>query len=75
MNKSTGYIVRSKQNPVLILCTDGEFHTDTLIGPGRDLSAKVYKTTSGVKRAMGDRKVIVQPIVNGVPVLSSWEVL
>ena len=39
----TGYIVISNINPALILCTDGEFHGRSQVGPG-GYSAKVYKT-------------------------------
>jgi hypothetical protein len=48
MEKIT-YIVRGAINPKMILCTDGEFHVESLIGPG-GWSAKVYKTEAGAKR-------------------------
>ena len=45
---SGGYVVISNVNPALILCTDGEFRTRSMCGPG-GYCAKVYKTEAGAK--------------------------
>jgi hypothetical protein len=36
------HIVRSKRNPHLVLCTDGEFHTPAFLGPG-GYKVKIYR--------------------------------
>ena len=58
--ESRGFIVFSDINPALILCTDGEFHARSVVGPGRDLSAKVYKTEVGARRFHPRR--VVRPL-------------
>lgn len=54
------YIVRSKLNPKLILCTNGDWMPESMVGPG-GYSAKVYKTEAGAKRVR-DGHVIVEPV-------------
>ena len=47
------YIVRSTINPVLVLCTDGEYHAQGIhTGPGA-WAIKVYKTKRGAEKAAG----------------------
>lgn len=47
---STTYITRSKINPAMILCTDGQFHPENQTGPG-GWSVKTFKTESGAQNA------------------------
>lgn len=48
--RDNGYIIRSRLNPKMILCTDGEFHAEIQVGPG-GWCAKVYKTERGARNA------------------------
>jgi len=48
MKSTKTYIVRSKVNPALILCTNGEFLPEQQVGPG-GYSAKLYKTRKGAE--------------------------
>lgn len=57
----TKYIVRSKKNPKLILCTDGEFHYENYVGPN-GYCAKLYKTKGGAERSCNAKPVIVEAI-------------
>lgn len=59
-----GFIVRSKQNPHLILCTNGEFLWEYHCGPGHEVGAKIYKTESRAKKVRGG-EVIVEPYGQG----------
>jgi hypothetical protein len=59
-NTKTTYIVRSEINPSLILCTDGEFKWEGIIGPGTENSAKVYKTRRNAEKVRGGYKIIVE---------------
>lgn len=54
------FICRSKVNPKLILCTNGDWLPEPMVGPG-GFSAKVYKTRRGAERVRnGD--VIVEEV-------------
>jgi hypothetical protein len=44
-----GYLVLGELNPKLILCTDGDFHAPSMVGPG-GYCAKVYRTEAGARR-------------------------
>lgn len=57
---NTGYLVRSKINSALILCTDGEFHAECFIGPGTELSAKIYKTRRNAEKVRGGYQITVE---------------
>ena len=52
------FIVVHKHNPQAILCTDGEFHGRSMVGPG-GWCAKVYKT-----RAMAEKHNPYDRVVN-----------
>lgn len=54
-----GFIVRSKTNPTLILCTNNEFKYQDVVGAG-GYSAKVYKTQSGAEKARNGKGIIVE---------------
>lgn len=64
------YIVRSKVNPKLVLCTNGEFEPEDLIGPVnlnprtghliRGYTAKVYKTRRGAEKVRNGEMIIVE---------------
>jgi 3-deoxy-D-arabino-heptulosonate 7-phosphate (DAHP) synthase len=56
---ATEYIVRSAINPNLILCTNGEFIYEGVIGPGHDIGAKAYKTRRNAEKARGGYQIIV----------------
>ena len=56
--KMIGYIVRSKTNPTMILCTNGEWHWDGIVGPGGQYSAKLYKTQKGAGRVRGGEVIV-----------------
>lgn len=56
----TEYIVRSEINPSLILCTNGEFVYEGCVGPGTQLSAKIYKTRRNAEKVRGGYKIIVE---------------
>lgn len=45
----SGYVVISNVNPALILCTDGDFHARSMVGPG-GYCAKVYKTAEAAQK-------------------------
>ena len=47
---TNGYLVLGAVNPKLVLCTDGEFHALSMVGPG-GYCAKLYKTEAGAKRS------------------------
>jgi len=51
MENKTQYIIRSNINSSLILCTNGQFMPGIFIGPGHELSAKIYKTRKGAEKA------------------------
>jgi hypothetical protein len=61
---TTGYIVRSKINPHLILCTNNEFIYEECIGPGHKLGAKIYKRRSAAEKVLGG-EVIVEEYPSG----------
>lgn len=61
------FIVRSKINPKLILCTNGEFMTEALVGPVgftvrgtaiKGYAAKVYKTRRGAEAVRGGQVIV-----------------
>lgn len=55
---NTGYLVVSAYSKFgRVLCTDGEFHAKSLIGPG-GWSAKIYKTETNAKKNNPGRVVI-----------------
>jgi hypothetical protein len=54
------FIVRSTINPALILCTDGEFHAECFVGPGCDLSAKIYKTRRNAEKVRNGYQITVE---------------
>lgn len=54
------FICRSKVNPKLILCTNGDWMSENLVGPG-GYAAKVYKTRKGAERVR-DGNVIVEEV-------------
>ena len=56
-NASSGYMVISDVNPALVLCTDGDFHGRTMVGPG-GYCAKIYKTEASAQKHNPGRKVI-----------------
>ena len=58
--KVKNLIVRSKRNPNLVLCTNGEFMPETMMGPG-GYSAQTYKTHAGASRVRSG-EVIVEAI-------------
>jgi len=51
-----GYVIRGRINAKLILCTDGEFHIESLVGPG-GWCAKVYKLRSNAVRSYPDNPI------------------
>jgi hypothetical protein len=55
------YVVRSPLNPKLVLCTDGELHVESQVGPG-GYCAKVFKTERGAKAALPGRSPVVETI-------------
>lgn len=57
---ATEYIVRSAINPSLILCTNGEFLYEGVIGPGTDIAAKTYKTRRNAEKVRGGYQIIVE---------------
>ena len=57
---ATAYIVRSAINPSLILCTNGEFLYEGVIGPGHDIGAKTFKTRRNAEKVRGGYKIIVE---------------
>ncbi len=52
------YIVRSAKNNRLILCTDNQFHAESMVGVG-GFSAKLYKTKKNAERSCGEKSVVV----------------
>ena len=48
-SKNTGWIARGRINNKVIVCTDGEKHPETMVGPG-GWSAKVWKTRTGAAK-------------------------
>jgi hypothetical protein len=54
------FIVRSAINPSLILCTNGEFIYEGVIGPGTDIAAKTYKTRRNAEKVRGGYQIIVE---------------
>ena len=56
--KLVGYIVRSKTNPAMILCTNGEWHSEGIVGPGHDFGAKLYKTRKGAEKVRGGEVIV-----------------
>lgn len=56
--KLIGYIVRSKANPAMILCTNGEWHWEGAVGPACDYGAKLYKTRRNAAKVRGGEVVI-----------------
>lgn len=56
--KLIGYIVRSKQNRSMILCTNGEWHHENIVGPGCDYGAKLYKTKARAAKVRGGKVII-----------------
>lgn len=59
---ATEYIVRSAINPSLILCTNGEFIYEGVIGPGSDIGAKIYKTRRNAEKVRGGYQIIVEEV-------------
>lgn len=55
------FIVRSELNNKMILCTDGDWHPQSMTGPG-GWTPKTYKTRSGAERSRGTRPVIVEQL-------------
>jgi len=53
------FIVRSKLNPRLVLCTNRDWLPDTELGPGKDYSAKIYKTRVRAEKVR-DGRVLVE---------------
>lgn len=58
----SGYIIRSKINPKLILCKNGQFICEDFVGPGHKDSAKIYK-----------RKSIAEKLNNGQVKVEKYE--
>ena len=56
-NATTGYLVLGMVNNNLVLCTDGDFHARSLVGPG-GWSPKVYKTEAGAKKSWPENPVV-----------------
>lgn len=46
MNTGTRYIARSTTNPVMVYCTDDDFHHEKQCGPG-GFCARIYRTHRG----------------------------
>lgn len=58
---SPTFIVRSQTNPALIFCTNGDWMTQSLVGPG-GYCAKVYKTRAGAERVRGGHGIIIEEV-------------
>jgi hypothetical protein len=56
-NPAAGYIVRSLINRALILCTNGEWKPENMVGPG-GFDAKVYKTKAGALKVRGGNVIV-----------------
>lgn len=56
------YLVRSAKNDKLILCSDDEFHAESMVGVG-GFSAKTFKTMKGAQNHCHSKKVIVEEIL------------
>lgn len=54
---ASGYMVISQINPALILCTDGDFHGRSQVGPGA-YCAKIYKTEAAAKKHNPGRTIV-----------------
>lgn len=67
--KVAGYIVRSATNTRNILCLDGEFYDESLVGVGQR-SAKVFKRETNARKVR-DGAVTTHP-VNGYGIEISW---
>ena len=65
------YIVRSSVNPALILCTDGEFHAECFLGPGLNLSAKIYKTRKWASKVRGGYQIMVETVEQGEKIVEN----
>lgn len=55
-SKTVGYLVLGAVNNNLVLCTDGEFHVKSVVGPG-GYCAKVYKTEAGARRSYPENPI------------------
>ena len=63
MKSAPTYILRSRQNPKLVLCKGGAWRPESLVGPG-GYAAKVYRTRTGAESraaVRGDLVVEVAP--------------
>jgi hypothetical protein len=58
--KKTHYLVRSSRVPSLIYCTDGGFHHEGRIGPGR-YSAKLYRRQAAARRVRRGEGIEIVP--------------
>lgn len=68
---NTRFLVRSLLNPSMIFCTDGEFHCESIVGPG-GFCAKLYKTRRGAEAVRsGENIAIRQCDERGVEVRSA----
>jgi hypothetical protein len=56
-NIARKYLIRSRVNPALVLCTDGEFHAEVQVGPG-GWCAKIYKTERGADASAAGRGTV-----------------
>lgn len=57
MTTANGYLVVGAVNPSTVLCTDGEFHARSMVGPN-GFCAKVYKTEAGARRSRPGHQVV-----------------
>lgn len=56
------FIIKSAKNTKLILCSDNEFHTESMVGIG-GFTAKTFKTLKGAQNHCHSKKVIVEEIL------------
>jgi hypothetical protein len=63
-----GYIVRLQDKPTQILCVDGDFYPDGMVGVGQR-AAKVYKTE---RNALRNHRPVTAHAVNSYGIEISW---
>lgn len=56
------YLVRSAKNVKLILCSDDEFHPESMVGVG-GFSVKTFNTLKGAQNHCHSKKVIIEEIL------------
>jgi hypothetical protein len=59
-------MVRSKINPTLVFCTDGEFMSEGFYGPGHNIGVKFFKTRAAAERVRGGYKINVEKVLERI---------